>query len=102
MHSTLCLFATLPAEKAHAIPAEAAHESRRLSLEFMAHVVRSRALRKVFVSVKGIYYQAEVQGQPVTWLMPHALAQVLPRLKRQVRRQTHAWRSRFHSARSRP
>ena len=78
MHSTLCLFATLPAEKAHAIPAEAAHESRRLSLEFMAHVVRSRALRKVFVSVKGIYYQAEVQGQPVTWLMPHALAQVLP------------------------
>ena len=78
MHSTLCLFATLPAEKAHAIPAEAAHESRRLSLEFMAHVVRSRALRKVFVSVKGVYYQAEVQGQPVTWLMPHALAQVLP------------------------
>ena len=26
----------------------------------------------------GIYYQAEVQGQTVTWLVPHATSQVLP------------------------
>lgn len=76
--SLLTLFGTLPAEREHKIPTEMVHASRRLALEFQAHVVRSRALRKVFVSVKGIYYQAEVQGQTVTWLAPHALAQVLP------------------------
>lgn len=41
-------------------------------------MVRTSSLRRVFVSVKGYYFQAEVQGQIVTWLVPHPLAQVLP------------------------
>lgn len=41
-----------------------------------AWVVRTSALRRMFVSVKGFYFQAEVVGQPVTWLVPHALSQV--------------------------
>ncbi len=45
-------------------------------MEFNAYVVRTHALRKVFVSIKGYYYQAEILGQPVTWLVPHQLAQV--------------------------
>lgn len=45
-------------------------------MEFQAYVVRAHALRKVFVSVKGFYYQADIQGQAVTWLVPHNLAQV--------------------------
>ena len=44
-------------------------------MEFQAYVVRAHALRKVFVSVKGFYYQADIQGQAVTWLVPHNLAQ---------------------------
>lgn len=27
--------------------------------------------QKVFISIKGIYYQAEVMGQLVTWLVPY-------------------------------
>lgn len=50
--------------------------ARRLALEWQAFVVRAHALRKVFVSVKGFYYQAEIMGQQVTWLVPHQLAQV--------------------------
>ena len=70
------LFATLPAESTHDIPAKVVANARRLSMEFQAYVVRAHALRKVFVSVKGFYYQADIQGQAVTWLVPHNLAQV--------------------------
>jgi pescadillo len=42
-------------------------------------VARSRALRKVFVSVKGVYYQAEIMGEVVTWLTPHSFTQRLPK-----------------------
>ena len=69
------LFATLPAEANHDIPAKVVANARRLSMEFQAYVVRAHALRKVFVSVKGFYYQADIQGQAVTWLVPHNLAQ---------------------------
>lgn len=30
------------------------------------------SLLQVFVSIKGIYYQADVLGQTVTWIVPHA------------------------------
>uniref|UniRef100_A0A1A8HH36 Pescadillo homolog n=1 Tax=Nothobranchius korthausae TaxID=1143690 RepID=A0A1A8HH36_9TELE len=44
---------------------------RRLTVEWMNYVITSRALRKVFLSIKGIYYQAEVMGQLITWLVPY-------------------------------
>ncbi|MBN3304288.1 PESC protein, partial [Amia calva] len=47
---------------------------RRLSVEWMNYVIASRSLRKVFLSIKGIYYQAEVLGQPITWLVPYQFA----------------------------
>ena len=39
----------------------------------MHYVITAKALRKVFVSIKGIYYQADIQGQVVTWIVPHAV-----------------------------
>ncbi|XP_024295164.1 pescadillo [Oncorhynchus tshawytscha] len=47
---------------------------RRLTVEWMNYVVTSRSLRKVFLSIKGIYYQAEVLGQLITWLVPYQFA----------------------------
>lgn len=72
------LFAVLPADSKHDIPSERIHLSRRLALEWQAWVVRFHALRKIFVSVKGFYFQAQVQGQSITWLVPHQTSQVLP------------------------
>ena len=37
----------------------------------MHYVIESRALRKAFISIKGYYFQAEVQGSIVTWVVPH-------------------------------
>lgn len=47
---------------------------RRLAVEFMHYVIAARALRKVFLSIKGIYYQAEVLGQPVVWITPYTFS----------------------------
>ncbi|KAK9391681.1 pescadillo like [Crotalus adamanteus] len=47
---------------------------RRLTVEFLNFVIASRSLRKVFLSIKGIYYQAEVLGQLITWIAPYAFS----------------------------
>ncbi|ONH89774.1 hypothetical protein PRUPE_8G015700 [Prunus persica] len=70
------LFAALPAIEGR-IEVKRIHNCRRLAHEWQAYISRTHRLRKVFVSVKGIYYQAEVKGQEVTWLAPHPLQQVL-------------------------
>lgn len=68
---TLCfMFAALPRRKT--IPSYLIAMCRRLTLEFMHAVIASRALRHVFVSIKGIYYQVEFRGQIITWLVSHS------------------------------
>ncbi|KAM8961605.1 pescadillo homolog isoform 2-T2 [Pelodytes ibericus] len=47
---------------------------RRLSVEFFNYVISSRSLRKVFLSIKGIYYQAHILGQTVTWISPYTFS----------------------------
>lgn len=71
------LFAALPAVEGERIQVDRIHNCRRLSHEWQAYISRTHSLRKTFISVKGIYYQAEVEGQKITWLTPHALQQVL-------------------------
>ncbi|XP_078680276.1 pescadillo homolog [Branchiostoma floridae x Branchiostoma belcheri] len=64
------LFATFPQTKN--IPGDFVQRCRHLSVEFMNFIVAARALKKVFLSIKGIYYQVEMQGQVVTWLVPYS------------------------------
>ncbi|AES81736.1 putative BRCT domain-containing protein [Medicago truncatula] len=71
------LFAAVPATESKKIDVELVHKCRRLAHEWQAFVSRTHKLRKTFVSVKGIYYQAEVEGQKITWLTPHSLQQVV-------------------------
>lgn len=67
---TLCfLFSTFPSLKK--VPRDQSLLCRRLTVEFMHAVIAAKALRKVFVSVKGYYYQAEIEGQTITWIVPH-------------------------------
>uniref|UniRef100_A0A1B6CUK3 Pescadillo homolog n=1 Tax=Clastoptera arizonana TaxID=38151 RepID=A0A1B6CUK3_9HEMI len=67
---TLCfLFSTFPTLPN--LPRDQSYLCRRLTIEFMHAVIAARALRKVFVSIKGYYFQVELKGQTITWIMPH-------------------------------
>lgn len=67
---TLCfLFSTFPS--LNHIPRDQSLLCRRLTVEFLHAIIAAKALRKVFVSIKGYYYQAEIKGQIITWIVPH-------------------------------
>nr|CAG4650126.1 EOG090X05E6 [Sida crystallina] len=67
---SLCFFyAILP--RSTKVPTSLISLCRRLTIEFMHYVIAAKALRKVFISVKGIYFQVEIKGQTITWLMNH-------------------------------
>lgn len=67
--SMACLISRF--SKSSNMPLEIITVSRSLSIDFMRYVIESRSLRKVFVSIKGYYYQAEVMGELITWIVPH-------------------------------
>lgn len=76
---SLCvLFASLPSGLIKSHTAERAHLCNRLAIEFRKYVQHTQCLDKVFLSIKGVYYQAVVRGEPVTWLVPHKFNQYLP------------------------
>lgn len=74
--SMLYLFSKLPAD--NKIKADAVAECQKLISEFQAYVMKSKSLRKVFFSIKGIYYQAEIKGQTITWIVPYQFSQDIP------------------------
>lgn len=65
----LFLFSTFPSLKY--VPRELSALCRRLTIEFLHAVIASKALRHCFISIKGYYFQAEIKGQKVTWMVPH-------------------------------
>merc|ERR1711872_1004408 len=72
LEDCLCLtflYSTFP--KTARTPKEMVDLCRRLTIEFMHYVIESRGLRKVFCSIKGYYFQADIKGQLVTWIVPH-------------------------------
>lgn len=71
------LFASLPSEGR--IIAEKTTACAELARHWQFYVSKTRTLKKVFVSIKGAYYQAEVMGEPITWLVPHQFTQSIPR-----------------------
>ncbi|RYO91773.1 hypothetical protein DL762_001992 [Monosporascus cannonballus] len=71
--SMLFLFANLPSTSA--VPAKMIARCERLCLEFQHYLIVSQSLRKSFLSIKGIYYQANIQGEDILWLVPYKFNQ---------------------------
>ncbi|KAH0537170.1 mRNA-binding ribosome synthesis protein nop7 [Glutinoglossum americanum] len=71
--SMLFLFANLPSTST--VPPKTIALCERLCLEFEHYLITSHSLRKSFLSIKGIYYQATIQGQDILWLVPYKFAQ---------------------------
>jgi pescadillo protein len=71
--SMIFLFASLPSNSR--LPPELIENCSRLSAEWQLYIMHVRCLRKTFLSIKGVYYQAEVMDQTVTWLVPYQFTQ---------------------------
>ncbi|CAG8418349.1 unnamed protein product [Penicillium salamii] len=71
--SLLFLFATLPSSD-H-VPAKTIALCQRLCHEFQHYLIMTNSLRRSFLSIKGIYYQATIQGQDIMWLVPYRFVQ---------------------------
>src|SRR5262245_21338255 len=67
------LFAMLPSH--HRISPFLVANCARLAAEWQLFIIHTKSLRKTFLSIKGVYYQAELMGQTVTWLVPYQFTQ---------------------------
>ena len=76
--STLALFSIFPSHKEFALERKEVETCTQLMRQWSKYVIETRALRKAFLSIKGIYYQAEVMGQKVTYLVPYEYPPNLP------------------------
>ncbi|KZT06875.1 uncharacterized protein LAESUDRAFT_759045 [Laetiporus sulphureus 93-53] len=70
------LFASLPSDGR--VAPSLIENCSRLASEWQLYVMHTQALRKTFLSIKGVYYQAEVMDQTVTWLVPYQFTQNIP------------------------
>ncbi|RHY06171.1 hypothetical protein DYB38_009391 [Aphanomyces astaci] len=72
LDDALCLvhlFAVMPSVKG--IQSKMTTDCLKLVREWQNYIAASQTLTKVFVSIKGLYYQAEIKGHTITWLVPH-------------------------------
>ena len=75
--SMLFLFANLPSTST--VPPKTITICQRLCHEFEHYLIVTHSLRKSFLSIKGIYYQATIQGQDILWLVPYRFVQRVTR-----------------------
>ena len=74
----ITLFASLPQHLSLEITKQEIEECQRLIKEFMLYCTVTQCFKKTFFSIKGIYYQVEIMGQPITWISPYQFNQRLP------------------------
>lgn len=74
----ISLFANLPQHLSLEITKKEIEECASLVKEFMLYCTVTQCFKKSFLSIKGVYYQAEIMGQQITWIAPYQFNQKLP------------------------
>jgi pescadillo protein len=76
--SLMALFTIFPSHKEFNLTGDKVETCSKLLKHFELFVIRNHALRKVFVSIKGIYYQCEILDQKITYIVPFKYPASLP------------------------
>lgn len=72
----LFLFANMPALKG--VSHRVVKDAQTLTNQWLAYCAKERLIKKVFVSIKGVYYLATVKGQEIRWLVPFKFPSNIP------------------------
>lgn len=72
----LFLFSNLPATDE--VSSKVTKQAEKLCNQWLAYVAKERVLKKVFVLIKGVYYEANVKGQEIRWLVPFKFPTNIP------------------------
>eukprot|EP01061_Rhynchopus_euleeides_P016075 TRINITY_DN2724_c0_g1_i1.p1 TRINITY_DN2724_c0_g1~~TRINITY_DN2724_c0_g1_i1.p1 ORF type:complete len:634 (+),score=345.50 TRINITY_DN2724_c0_g1_i1:77-1903(+) len=54
-------------------------QCKEIRARWLSYINKSHSIRKVFISIKGIYYQAKVKGETVTWQCPYEFTSKPPK-----------------------
>lgn len=76
--SNLALFSTLPSHRVFKVDPEKIKISKALIDFFKLYIQSQGLLEKAFLAVHGVYFQAKIEGQVVTWVEPYSFTNVLP------------------------
>ncbi|KAL7468448.1 hypothetical protein ACHAXS_008673 [Conticribra weissflogii] len=72
----VCLFATLPSDGR--IKAGITRKAQHLASAWGAYCAATSSITKSFISVKGVYFEAEIQNTSIRWVVPHNFTQYVP------------------------
>jgi len=73
LDDALCLinlFSNLPKHELLNIKSDTVSLCQRLIKEFYLYCAITQTFKKGFISIKGVYLNTEIMGQPITWLSP--------------------------------
>lgn len=74
----IALFAQLPQHLTLEIKKEDLETCANLYRDFMLYCTAAQCFTKSFLSIKGVYYRAEIMGTQITWIAPYKFNQRLP------------------------
>ncbi|GAX29218.1 pescadillo [Fistulifera solaris] len=70
------LFASLPAHSN--VNSSVINKAKNLAAAWGSYCATTSCITKSFISVKGVYLEAKIQGTAIRWIVPHAFTQHLP------------------------